>query len=84
VSWLIVLFRIPDTTVPACAGTVVVSESAAVYLSMDRRLIFKRPYFFLAAFFLVAFFLVAFFAFAAMINSPCRVSPGRSIYRIQK
>jgi len=40
---------------------------------MERRLIFKRPYFFLAAFFLVAFFLVAFFAFAAMINSPCRV-----------
>jgi hypothetical protein len=55
-----------------------------VYLSKERRLIFKRPYFFFAAFFLVAFFLVAFFAFAAMINSPCRVSPGPSIYRIKK
>jgi hypothetical protein len=36
----------------------------------------QRPYFFFAAFFLVAFFLVAFFALAAMIKSPCRVSPG--------
>jgi hypothetical protein len=69
--------------VPACAGTVVVSESAAVFLAKDRRLFFKRPYFFFAAFFLVAFFLVAFFALAAMIKSPCRVSPGRSIYRNQ-
>ena len=43
----------------------------------------QRPYFFFAAFFLVAFFLVAFFALAAMIKSPCRVSPGRSIYRNQ-
>jgi hypothetical protein len=70
--------------VPACAGTVVVSDLAAIVLAKDRRLVFKRPYFFFAAFFLVAFFLVAFFALAAMIKSPCRVSPGRSIYRIQK
>jgi hypothetical protein len=62
--------------VPACAGTVVVSDSAAVYLAKDRRLVFKRPYFFFAAFFLVAFFLVAFFALAAMINLHVGLVPG--------
>jgi hypothetical protein len=61
--------------VPACAGTVVVSDSAAIFLSKDRRLI-ATSYFFFAAFFFVAFFLLAFFALAAMIKSPCRVSPG--------
>jgi len=44
---------------------------------MERRLIFKRPYFFFAAFFLVAFFLVAFFALAAMINLHVGLVPGR-------
>jgi hypothetical protein len=77
-------FADPSNNCARFRGHSVVCGFGGVYLAMERRLIFKRPYFFLAAFFLVAFFLVAFFAFAAMINSPCRVSPGRSIYRIKK
>jgi hypothetical protein len=51
---------------------------------MERRLIFKRPYFFFAAFFLVAFFLVAFFALAAMINLHVGLVPGRVFTELKK
>jgi len=61
------MMRLPETTVPAFAGTVFVSEEAAIFpIGEVATSGSDASYFFLAAFFLPAFFLDAFFAFAAM------------------
>jgi hypothetical protein len=70
-------FADPSNNCARFRGHSVVCGFGGVYLAMERRLIFKRPYFFFAAFFLVAFFLVAFFALAAMINLHVGLVPGR-------
>jgi hypothetical protein len=49
------IFLVPDTTVPAYAGT--------VFIIINK----KSDYFFLAAFFLVPFFFADFFALVAIV-----------------
>jgi len=61
------MMRLPETTVPAFAGTVFVSEEAAIFpIGEVATSGSDASYFFLAAFFLPAFFLDDFFALAAI------------------